>query len=130
MHETLWHGYEEGKSIRKWHKEPFPFRDSTGTHILNMDGCGVNLLGVVSYGIHVMGFVRTKKGIKYWVPQRSKNKSTFPGTLDNFCSGNLIGNERPFDGMVREIAEETAIPEEYIRAHARSCGTVTHIRCQ
>lgn len=126
MYETLWHGYKEGKGIRKWFKEPFPLRDPSGIHVLNLDGCGVDLLGVVSYGIHVTGFVRTKEGIKYWVPQRSKNKSTFPGMLDNFCSGNLVGDERPFHGMVREIAEETAIPEEYTRAHARSCGTVTY----
>ena len=54
-----------------------------------------------------------------------ETKSTFPGMLDNFCPGNLVGDERPLDGVVREVAE-TAIPEEYTRAHARARGTVTY----
>ena len=54
-----------------------------------------------------------------------ETKSTFPGMLDNFCPGNLVGDERPLDGVVREVAE-TAIPEEYTRAHARARGTVIY----
>lgn len=91
-----------------------------------MDGCIVDLFGVISYGICVAGFVRTKEGSKYRVPQRSKTKLTFPGMFDNFCSGNLVEEEWPLDCMVKDVAEEMAIPEEYTQTHARACGTVIY----
>src|ERR1700709_131650 len=73
------------------------------------------------------GFVRTESGeLKYWVPRRSHTKMTFPGLRDNFVAGNLNSMERPLDGMIREVSEETGIPEEYTRAHITACGTLTY----
>jgi hypothetical protein len=54
--------YEEGKGILKCFKEDFPLRDHSEIHILNIDGCGVDLLRCRQLRIHVTGFVRTKEG--------------------------------------------------------------------
>ena len=48
------------------------------------------LLGVVTYGVHMTGFVRDERstyGMKIWVPRRAKSKQTYGGMLDNTVAG-------------------------------------------
>ncbi|KAJ4328053.1 hypothetical protein N0V84_001421 [Fusarium piperis] len=128
---TLKQNFDEGRVIRKWHNENLPVYDRHRQHILDMDLCGVDLLGVVSYGVHLTAYVRSQGAdgapvYKYWVPRRSYTKSTFPGMLDNFVAGNMLSGESPLEGMIREVSEETGIPEDFTRANIRSCGTVTY----
>ena len=46
--------------------------------------------------------------------------------LDNTVGGSLRFGERPIDCIVREAAEEGAIPESYTREHVRACGTLSY----
>ena len=91
-----------------------------------MDGCGVDLFGIVNFAVHLLAYVNTKEGIRFWVPRRSKTKMSYPGMLDNTVGGSLSSGERPIGCIVREAAEEGAIPEEYTRKNIISCGTLSY----
>ena len=46
--------------------------------------------------------------------------------LDNTVGGSLRSGEKAIDCIVREVAEEGAIPEEYTREHVKACGTLSY----
>ena len=128
---TLKQNFDEGRVIRKWRNENLSVYDRDRQHVLDMDLCGVDLFGVVSYGVHLTGYVRSMdadgtQAYKYWVPHRSYNKSSFPGMLDNFVAGNMLPGESPFEAIIREVREETGISEDFTRVNIRPCGTVTY----
>ena len=128
MNTTLRSEHVKGNidALRKWADELFPVYSSTGEHVLDMDGCGVDLFGIVNFAVHLLAYVNTKEGIRFWVPRRSKTKMSYPGMLDNTVGGSLSSGERPIGCIVREAAEEGAIPEEYTRKNIISCGTLSY----
>ena len=46
--------------------------------------------------------------------------------LDNTFGGSLRSRERLIDCIVRESAEEGSLPEKYIRANIKACGTISY----
>ena len=75
----------------------------------------------------MIAYVNTKEeGRKFWVPRRSRTKMSYPGMLDNTVGGSLKSGEKPIDCIVREAAEEGAIPESYTRENVRACGTLSY----
>ena len=129
MHITLRTALDSG-IVNHWANELFPvYSSKTGEHVLDMDGCGVDLFGIVNYGVHMIAYVHTKdddEGRKFWVPRRSKTKMSYPGMLDNTVGGSLRSGERPINCIVREAAEEGSFPESYTREHVRACGTLSY----
>ncbi|KAK0624771.1 NUDIX hydrolase domain-like protein [Bombardia bombarda] len=126
VYETLRKNHESQSvpALRYWAKEEFPVYDTlTGELVLNMDGCGTDMFGIVSFSVHMTGWVMTAEGIKIWVPRRAKEKMSFPGMLDNTVGGSLAAGEKPIDGIVRECEEEICLDPEYTRANIRACGT-------
>ena len=128
MNDTLRSGHEKGEiaALRWWSDELFPVYASNGEHVLDMDGCGVDLFGVVNFAVHMLASVNTKDGLKLWVPRRSKTKMSYPGMLDNTVGGSLSSGERPIDCIVRESAEEASLPEDYVRDNVKACGTLSY----
>ncbi|KAI3320969.1 NUDIX hydrolase domain-like protein [Xylariaceae sp. AK1471] len=100
----------------------FPLYSSTREHALDMNGCGVDMLGIVNYSIHMICWVMTVEGMKLWVPHRALTKMSFPGKLDNTVGGSLASGESPIDGIVRECEEELCLEPSYVRANIRPCG--------
>lgn len=126
MKDTLRKNHEAQKvpTLRHWINEEFPlYYSSTGEHVLDLDGCGVDMFGIVNYSVHMIGWVMTAEGMKLWVPRRALTKMTFPGMLDNTVGGSLATGEKPIDGMVRECEEELCLDPSYTRAHIKACGT-------
>lgn len=75
----------------------------------------------------MIAYVNTKEeGRQFWVPRRSRTKMSFPGMLDNTVRGILRSGEKPIDCIIREAAEEGAIPESYTRENVRACGTLLY----
>lgn len=66
-------------------------------------------------------------GIKIWVPRRAKNKSTYPGMLDNTVAGGMPSGEQPLECLVREADEEASLPEELVRGKAEVKSMVTYL---
>ena len=128
MQETLDLAYKEGRipSMRKRANEPFAVCAADGEHVLDMEVLAVDSFGIVASGVHLITYVMTSDGRRYWIQRRSKNKATFPGMLDSTASGNLISTESPLDGMAREAEEEAGIPEKYTRENIKACGTVSY----
>ncbi|KAI0472345.1 NUDIX hydrolase domain-like protein [Xylaria cf. heliscus] len=124
MRETLERGHKSQKilSLKHWANELFPIYTSNGEHLLDMDGCGVDMFGIVNYSVHMIGWVMTADGMKLWVPRRALTKMSFPGKLDNTVGGSLASGEQPIDGIVRECEEELCLDPTYVRANIRPCG--------
>jgi len=124
---TLRKGHDENVAyLRKWANETMPVYSASGEHVLDMDLVGVDLFGVVTYGVHVTAYVMTPEGRKYWVPRRSGLKFSHPGMLDNAVAGNVRTGERALDRVIEKAASEASIPKEFTRANIRACGTVSY----
>jgi len=117
------HESQEVPALRRWAHERFPVYSDTGEHVLDLDGCGVEVFGIVNYSVHLTGWVMTAEGIKIWVPRRAWTKPSFPGMLDNTVGGSLATGEAPIDGIVRECQEEICLDPAYTRSNIRACGT-------
>jgi 8-oxo-dGTP pyrophosphatase MutT (NUDIX family) len=84
-----------------------------------------SMFGIIGRGVHMTVYTRTASGLKFWIPQRNANKSTYPNMFDNTVAGGVAYGEMPFECLLREAAEEAALSEELIRKNARAAGTVT-----
>ena len=128
MNETRRSDHEKGEidALRKWSNKLFPFFSADGEHVMDIDGCGVDLLGIVDFAVHMLAYVNTEEGLKFWVPRRSKTKTSYLNMLDNTAGGDLSSGERPIDCIVRESAEETSFPEDYIRRNVKACGSLSY----
>ena len=117
------------KVLDGWRDELYPIYGPGRRLILEMERSATPLFGVVTYGVHMTGFVRTDGGMKIWVPRRSATKQTYPGMMDNTVAGGLSAGEKPSTCVVREAFEEASLPEEVARK-AIPCGTLTyfHVR--
>ncbi|KAM0434004.1 hypothetical protein ACHAPT_003948 [Fusarium lateritium] len=128
---TLKKNFDEGRVVQQWHNELHAVYDRDRQHVVDMDVSGIDIFGVVSYGVHLTGYVRSTDAngaqvYKYWVPRRSQTQPTFPGMLDNFVAGNIRSDESPLETMIRKAFIEMQLPEDFIRANIRPCGTVTY----
>ena len=125
---TLELAYEEGKipSMRKRANEALAVYAPDREHVLDMEVLAVDSFGIVASSVHLITYVITAEGRKYWIQRRAKDKPTFPGMLDSTAAGNLISTEEPLDGMVRENEEEAGIPQCYTRANIKACATVSY----
>lgn len=86
------------------------------------------LFGVVMYGVHINGFVRTLDGeIKLWVPRRAANKPTYPGMLDNMVAGGIGYPYSPLETCYKECYEEAGLDQEYVSKKIKSCGVVSYL---
>lgn len=130
------------KVLKGWRDELYPVYGPKGELLFSIERAASALFGVVSYGCHMTAYTRSKgakseaeagaeeEQLKFWVPRRAATKQTYPGMLDNTVGGGIATGEKAFECIVRESAEEASLPEELVRKHAKSVGTVTyfHIR--
>lgn len=92
-----------------------------------------SLLGVVTYGVHINGYIppeKTSDGqMKMWVPRRSPTKQTYPGKLDNTIAGGLAYPLGVWENVVKEAYEEAGLDEEFVTSHIKPAGVVLYL-CQ
>lgn len=112
-----------------WRSELYPIYGPGKELILSMERSASPLFGVVTYGVHMTGYVQTKEGMKIWAPRRALTKPTYPGMMDNTVAGGLSTGEKPFECLVRECEEEASLPADLVQS-AKPCGTLTyfHVR--
>ncbi|ETI21396.1 hypothetical protein G647_07743 [Cladophialophora carrionii CBS 160.54] len=112
-----------------WRNERYPIYGPNRELLLSMERSATPLFGVVTYGVHMTGYVETDDGLKIWAPRRALTKQTYPGMMDNTVAGGLSTGEEPFECLVRECEEEASLPEDLVRT-AQACGTLTyfHVR--
>jgi len=108
-----------------WRSEQYPIYGPGKELVLSMERSATPLFGVVSYGVHMTGYVETEEGLKIWTPRRALTKQTYPGMMDNTVAGGLSTGEKPFECLIRECEEEASLPEDLVRT-AQACGTLTY----
>ncbi|KAF2873450.1 thiamine pyrophosphokinase [Massariosphaeria phaeospora] len=121
------------KVLDKWRNELYPVYGKNKELLFNVERSASPLLGVVTYGVHLTAFVRTKEGgLKIWTPRRARTKQTYGGLLDNAVAGGIASGEGQFESLVRECGEEASLAEELVRSKAKACGSVTyfHVRSE
>ena len=93
--------------------------------LLRIERAAVSAFGIAACGVHMTGFVRRADGLHVWVPRRSRDKSTYPGMLDNTVAGGQPVGLGLHDNMVKECWEESGIPEDLARK-AVCTGAITY----
>jgi hypothetical protein len=93
---------------------------------LRIDRGAVPVFGIRAYGVHVNGFVRASEGMKLWVGTRAKDKRVAPGKLDHMVAGGLSHGYSVGETLVKEAAEEAAVPEALAR-QAVPVGALSYV---
>lgn len=102
---AYWREKKTFKVLDGWRDELYPVYGPGNELLFSVERSASTLLGVVTYGVHMTGFVRDEGsscGIKIWVPRRAKSKQTYGGMLDNTVAGGSkltlprIGGRRRF----------------------------------
>jgi 8-oxo-dGTP pyrophosphatase MutT (NUDIX family) len=86
----------------------------------HVDGPSLGLLdrgalpdfGVTGAGVHVNGLVQRNDGWHLWVGKRAADKKLDPSKLDNLVGGGVAAGHTPFETLIKEAAEEAALPED------------------
>ncbi|KAH7068919.1 NUDIX hydrolase domain-like protein [Paraphoma chrysanthemicola] len=116
------------KVLNKWRNELYAVYGRGKELLFNVERSASPLLGVVTYGVHLTAYTRSKDTgeIKIWTPRRARTKQTYGGLLDNAVAGGIASGESPFESLVRECAEEASLAEDLVRSKVRAAGTVTY----
>ena len=87
----------------------------------------VEYLGIRGYGVHLVGYVKTKKNnIKIWTPLRSPNKRVEPNKLDNTIAGGVSAGETIHDALKREGYEEASLKSNVLN-NVFQAGTINYV---
>lgn len=108
--------------------EAFPIKTgATATPLLEIDRSAVTFFGVVAYGVHLNGFVRSDDATSLWVGRRSQQLSTEPGKLDNLAAGGQPVGLGFKENMIKEAGEEAGLPRG-LAGHARPVSAISYTR--
>lgn len=120
----------EFRALDGWRNEEYEVHSSAGPYF-RVERAFAVLLGVVTYGVHVNGYVPALElasgELELWVAKRLATKQTFPGMLDNTIAGGLGYPHGVFETAVKESGEEAGVAEAYARKHLRLAGVVLYM---
>ena len=106
--------------------ENFDVRTRLGGPVLAvLDRGALPAFGVIGVGVHLNGVVRRADGPHLWIARRSAAKKLDPGKLDNLVGGGVSAGMTPAETLVKEAAEEAAIPAVLI-AGAREVSRIAY----
>ncbi|HEX7390061.1 MAG TPA: NUDIX domain-containing protein [Acidiphilium sp.] len=106
--------------------EDFDVRAHPGGPVLGiLDRGALPAFGVLGVGVHLNGMVRRAGGLHLWIARRSATKKLDPGKLDNLVGGGVSAGMTPAETLVKEAAEEAAIPAPVI-AGAREVTRIAY----
>ncbi|MCB1858209.1 MAG: DUF4743 domain-containing protein [Gammaproteobacteria bacterium] len=94
--------------------------------VMLIDRAAAPFFGVLTFGQHLNGFVRTDQGLKMWVGKRSAERLRFPGKFDHLVAGGLPYGVGLRENLAKECWEEAGIPSA-VAAQAIAVGAVTYV---
>ena len=110
----------------RWRREEFDIRaEPDGPVLARLDRGALPSFGVMAVGVHVNGIVRRPDGPHVWVARRAADKLLDPSKLDHIVAGGVPAGLTPFETLVKEAAEEAAIPASLSRL-AVPVATITY----
>ena len=87
-----------------------------GPVLARIDRGALPSFGIQAAGVHVNGLVRRRDGLHLWVARRAMDKHLDPGKLDNIVAGGVPAGLGLKETLIKEAAEEAAIPPELAAA--------------
>lgn len=124
--------------IKGWRDELYPVSDSFyNPPVFLMERAATDLLGVLSYGVHINGILQSDDDSNYelplmWMARRSKTKSKYPSMLDHIVAGGQPEGLSLMENVIKECEEEAGIPPEIARpgVNLRPAGVVSYEEAQ
>lgn len=112
-----------------WRNEKYAIYNPSSTVYFLMERAVTALFGVVTYGVHIVGYVpgKTSRDIRIWVPRRALNKPTWPGYLDNTVAGGVGYPASLWETAVKECGEEAGLDPQYVSSRLVSTGVVSYL---
>ncbi|KAJ9100272.1 hypothetical protein QFC19_005625 [Naganishia cerealis] len=114
-----------------WRDELYTVYNPLSTPYMLVERAFLVLLGIVTYGVHINGYVPASKSkdgkLKMWIPRRSPTKSTFPGMLDNTVAGGLGYPYGINHTVTKECQEEAGLDAEFVKLHIKPTGVVLYM---
>ena len=100
----------------RWRSEAFDIRaEPDGPVLAQLDRGALPSFGVMAVGVHVNGLVRRGDGLHVWIARRAADKLLDPSKLDHIVAGGVSAGLTPAETLVKEAAEEAAIPATLAR---------------
>ncbi len=87
-----------------------------GPVLAQIDRGAIPSFGIQAAGVHVNGLVGRRDGLHLWVARRAMDKQLDPGKLDNIVAGGVPAGLGLTETLIKEAAEEAAIPPELAAA--------------
>jgi 8-oxo-dGTP pyrophosphatase MutT (NUDIX family) len=78
--------------------------------LLHIERAASRHFGMMSYGVHLNGFVRVDGLARAWISRRSPNKAVDPDRLDNLVGGRIAAGSTVDETLRKEAWEEAGIP--------------------
>lgn len=128
-----WRQYPEFHELldKGWRNELYTVYNPSSVPYMLIERAFSVLLGVVTYGVHINGYVPPENSsngkLKFWVPRRSATKPTYPGKLDNTVAGGLGYPYGLTETVIKECFEEAGLEEEFVKSHIKSTGVVSYM---
>ncbi|MDC0361309.1 DUF4743 domain-containing protein [Alphaproteobacteria bacterium] len=91
-----------------------------------IDRGAVTAFGLISYGVHVNGWVPGVDEPDLWIGTRSMSSSVDPGKLDNMVAGGQPYGLSLRENVVKEAAEEANVPS-ILAAQAKPVGAISYV---
>ena len=115
--------------IVAWRDEPYGVWDDQELSHATIERAASRFWGTLTLGAHCNGYVADalSRPTHLWVAQRSLNKPTDPGMLDNLIGGGVPLGQSPWEALQREAFEEAGLaPDEIALA---TPGRVVALHC-
>ncbi|KAL7662410.1 Nudix hydrolase domain-containing protein [[Candida] zeylanoides] len=115
---------------RGWRDELYTVYNPSHTPYMLIERVFSVLLGVVTYGVHINGYVPADgpaQPMRLWVPRRAATKSTYPGMLDNTVAGGVGHPFGVWETVVKECHEEAGLDPQFVVSHTTSAGAVSYM---
>ena len=104
-----------GLGFGRVRNEAFDVRATpTGPVLATIDRGALPVFGIAAQGVHLDGLVRRADGLHIWIGKRAADKALDPGKLDHIVAGGIPAGLTPAETLVKEAAEEAAIPPELL----------------
>lgn len=115
-----------GRGLYRWRGEAFDVRAvPDGPALTQIDRGAVPSFGIQATGVHVNGLVCRGQTLCVWIARRAMDKLLDPGKLDHIVAGGVSAGMTPAETLVKEAAEEAAIPAE-LAAKAVPVGVISY----
>jgi 8-oxo-dGTP pyrophosphatase MutT (NUDIX family) len=86
-----------------------------GPVLARIDRGAIPYFGIRAAGVHVNGLVQRAGELHMWIARRATDKLLDPGKLDHIAAGGIPAGLGPLETLIKEAAEEAAIPPDLAR---------------